>query len=63
MSKEITIQLTKCRIVLTETQLWALLNAKPDIARQAIRRGKGELRADRVEQYYQTVSASGTSSI
>lgn len=49
MSKEIIIKLTKCTLVLYENELWNGL--KPEVLVQAIKRGKGYLRAEKVQKY------------
>lgn len=49
MNKEIVIKCCKCTLVLYENELFNGL--KPEVLRQALKRGKGYLRAKRVEEY------------
>lgn len=50
MSKEITIKLTKCVLVIQECELMNALASRPELFEKAIRRGKGLLRAQNVER-------------
>ena len=44
MAKYLTIKITKCTLVMTEQELLDLLARDPDLYRQVIKRGKGQLR-------------------
>jgi hypothetical protein len=50
LSREIIIKVSKCTLVLTETELMNALASRPEIFQNAIRRGKGLLRAQNVER-------------
>lgn len=50
MSKEIVVKLTKCTLVMSESELMGALAAKPELFESAIKRGKGLLRAQTAER-------------
>jgi hypothetical protein len=50
LSKELVIRVNKCVLVMSENELMGALAAKPEIFQNAIRRGKGLLRAQNVER-------------
>lgn len=51
MAKDVVIQVCKCVLVLPENELMSCLAAKPVIFQAAIKRGKGYLRAAKVQRW------------
>jgi len=50
VSKDTIVKLSKCTLVLPETDLIGCLSLKPDIFEQAIKRGKGLRRSESAKQ-------------
>ena len=48
---ELHIRVNKCLLVLSESELMKCLSAKPDIFQEAIRRGKGYIRAEKTKRW------------
>jgi hypothetical protein len=48
---QLIIKVSKCTLVLEESELMKCMAAKPDIFQAAIRRGKGFLRAEKVRKW------------